>query len=61
MHIASLGSTAPTHLATPAAEVNAGHDGDGDDGSSAVASTPAPAATVNSSGQLIGQTINTTA
>ncbi|HUY01899.1 MAG TPA: hypothetical protein VMV33_01320 [Rhodocyclaceae bacterium] len=58
MHIASIGSTAPARIPTPATEVNAGHDGDGDDRTSTAAAAPTPASTVNSSGQTIGQTID---
>ena len=58
MSIASVGSTTPALTPIPAPEVNAGHDGDSDDGASKATAAPTPAPTVNSSGQTIGQTIN---
>jgi hypothetical protein len=59
MHVASVGSSIPVHVPVKAPEINAGHDGDSDDGAAkapAAASTPAP--TVNASGQSVGQVIN---
>ncbi|WP_329743175.1 hypothetical protein [Dyella sp. A6] len=64
MQVASVSSSVAARVPSKAPEINAGHDGDGDDGASKAAaaaassSASAPAATVNSSGQKVGQVVN---